>query len=344
MPTTTPSSLESPLPVRLLFVRHGSRRKDRHTEDRQSPLSQDGKKQATSTLDLLTKAEIPIGTCYSSQYKHAHETALILTDQGSVNTDLEVLTPHQSFTRHTLIDAIEKQPRSDLPTVFVGHEPRLSKLVAFLTGTRPRPMGPCEVVCVKAESVRALRLGLAKVAWRVPVRAHEEAELRPKVQSKLTVATFLAGFTFTALVAILTGGGLPDLGKLAEAGSLLGALSTATPFLAILLLTLAMVLFVAAVYAYDSLSMPEGFWIRDDRPTRWSAPRTRTELDEFGPVYMHMIGVWRRFFTLAVRLAAVGFLLFVCHAAHWAFAIFLFAAGVALWPWIAAFQPRLGID
>ena len=49
---------------------------------------------------------------------------------------------------------------------------------------------------VRGDSFEALLKGCGKIDLRFPVVDHQEAELRPKVQSKMTVATFLAGFVF----------------------------------------------------------------------------------------------------------------------------------------------------
>ena len=58
-------------------------------------------------------------------------------------------------------------------------------------------------VWVQADSLLAFLRGKGKIYCRIPVADYGEAELRPKVQSKMTVSTFRAGFAFTVLFAIV---------------------------------------------------------------------------------------------------------------------------------------------
>ncbi|NIT58116.1 MAG: hypothetical protein GWN00_18370, partial [Aliifodinibius sp.] len=94
--------------------------------------------------------------------------------------------------------------------------------------------------------------GNARIEFRIPVNDFQEDKLRSKIQSKMSVSTFLAGFTFAALIGLLTktSGDFTILQMVSAIG-----------------LTFSLALFIAAIYMYDRLSMPEGFWVYDDRPT-----------------------------------------------------------------------------
>jgi predicted membrane-bound mannosyltransferase len=135
-----------------------------------------------------------------------------------------------------------------------------------------------------------------------------DAQLREKITSKMTVATFLAGFTFAALSQLLN-----DPARLSSAPSKIAILS----------LTTALALFVAAVYMYDRLSMPREKWNYKD-PTNPQVPaesnaakalieklhfkvhdRERMGIEEAR--YTYMIDVWQWVFTPAVIFALVGF-------------------------------------
>lgn len=135
-----------------------------------------------------------------------------------------------------------------------------------------------------------------------------DAQLRAKVTSKMTVATFLAGFTFAALLQLLN-----DPTRL----------SSAPIKVAVLSLTLALALFIAAVYMYDRLSMPREKWDYHD-PANSSVPADRNaaralieklhfkvynecEMGNQGARYYYMIYVWQLVFTPAVICALVGF-------------------------------------
>ena len=81
----------------------------------------------------------------------------------------------------------------------------------LLTGKRLRPLNRLDVVCVEADSRADLLLGCAKVVRRLPVVAYEEETLRPKVNSKMTAATFLAGFTATAWIQVVMNAPMPPI-------------------------------------------------------------------------------------------------------------------------------------
>lgn len=210
-----------------------------------------------------------------------------------------------------------------------------------------------------------------KIDFRFPVVDHQEAELRPKIQSKMTVASFLAGFVSAALVSTLF---VDEF--------------TARRQVAAVLLTLALALFVITVYVYDELSMPEGFWLsgrrsalrrrlegRQERHSdlRWNAVANgreadAPELDEVrwiedeaawrharadedaaqvehdGPLYTWMVGTWRWAFTPALLFALVGFWLITFDAGSAATAIGSVLAIAIAVLWLTLRRPPLGTD
>jgi phosphohistidine phosphatase SixA len=218
--------------------------------------------------------------------------------------------------------------------VLVGHEGRLSNLLTELTSQRSRPLERGGAVGVRADDFRELLKGRADVDFRYPVVDHQEAALRQKVQSKMTVATFLAGFVSAALVALIL---TDDFGSWRQ--------------VAAVLLTLALGLFVATVYIYDELSMPEGFWLtgrpsqirrrltahhEHQRVLRWESIAQGTEsarasVDDVtwlrdpkerrkaladedaaeerlaGPIYTYMVQTWTFVFTPAIAFSLLGF-------------------------------------
>ena len=144
----------------------------------------------------------------------------------------------------------------------------------------------------------------------------------------MTVATFLAGFVFTALSAVL----------------LLNPNDWSWHrVVAAIALTGSLCLLVSSVYMFDQLGTPVGFWT-DNRPPafwRWLAARRErtaeerweqqfrekgaTEADEEnapwrldGPVYRYMLQITRQVFNPAVFLGLIGFLaLIVGTASAW---------------------------
>ena len=107
--------------------------------------------------------------------------------------------------------------------------------------------------------------GPAQECIAFPTFDRREDQLRAKIQSKMTVATFLAGFAFaallelirddrmalsleelTAFLVLLTGGATSQALQPGDLFTLFAAMS----------LAIAMILFVGTVYSYDMLIMP----------------------------------------------------------------------------------------
>jgi phosphohistidine phosphatase SixA len=198
----------------------------------------------------------------SSEVQHAHETAAVLADfvasqgrppRGPIQ--LLALTPGGDPGG---FDRVVRQARAkgvDLerePCVLaVGHEGRLSDLITELTGARLSPVPHGGAVCIRGESLQDLAAGRGQLHYRYPTVDHQENALRAKINSKMTVSTFLAGFVFTALSAVL--------------------LLNLNPWpwhrvMAAASLTAALVFLIASVYIYDQLGTPSGFWTDAGKP------------------------------------------------------------------------------
>jgi hypothetical protein len=180
-------------------------------------------------------------------------------------------------------------------------------------------------------------------------RQREEDQLREKISSKITVATFLAGFNFTALILVLTllanktsltGNALNFLNWKIEAPSIL-------EFSAILFF-FATALFISAVYSYDQLLMPEKFW-----SLKYGDSNHRDNMARFikligcspGPrVYTYMLSVWILMFIPATFFSTASIL--VIFYAVVQFKIFLTIIGITLITLIyyCLLRPRLGPD
>jgi hypothetical protein len=113
--------------------------------------------------------------------------------------------------------------------------------------TRLRNRG--DVVAVYANSWSDLLAGTGRLKFRLPVADYQEEALRSKTQSKMTMATFLAGFAGAALIELLLAGMASPLHQFAA-----------------FLITVTLAPFIATDYIYDRLSMLKGFWVNDDRP------------------------------------------------------------------------------
>jgi len=292
---------------------------------------------------------VKLDRCYSSEYEHAKQTAGYYTNNlGSehylqeLNSGTEPRDFLSAFASKIAAGEIQNPDKSSL--AFVGHEPLLGQIVAAVTGRRVRPLGHLDAVCVNAPTFVDLRLGCGEVKWRFPVRAYEESNLRQKVTSKLTAATFLAGFSFSALLGIL----LHDNSEIEGVVKFPLEITFGrdeTLFVASLLLVLATVLFVGAVYVYDRLSMPEGFWATSRAgPWRRITCFGASQRNEYGELYTLMVDAWTFFFTPAVVLAAAGILLIaLAVGTAWSAGTYLLMTVLGVL-YYRRLRPRLGVD
>ncbi len=320
--------------------------------DAATPLSSDGRRASETLAVTLDRLDVHPDVVITSAFAHALETAECL---GKSPVLADTLLPVKGVPL-SLTEVSHRCPDEARTIVVVGHENRLSQLVAAATGERIRPLDALDVVCVTASGWPEVLRGQGELAWRYPVRAHQVKTLGTKLSSKMTVATFLAGFTFTALhQTVTTDGAFDVLIKLRNANlrnesvleAILPALlcREALPLLASILLAVALVLFIGAVYIYDRLSMPAGFWNVSRAGRGWLGVRWGDELfQRDGPVYLHMVRAWSCVFTPAVCLAAAGLLLIAWSEGTWLLAALFVGIGVLTTLWCHWFQPRLGVD
>lgn len=354
---------EIPL-LNIVFVRHGRRTyaRDFKGNDAEDPLDQSEHEVVKNCCSVLENAGVCPSRVFVSGHQHAQDTARILCNnlellsEDSIPVELvPELTPQSGTDIDGMLARIDPSiaPSMNGTFLLVGHDPRLRQLITQFTGVRLEPLDYLDMVCVAAGSANDLRLGRANVDWRYPVRNTSEAELRQKVTSKMTVATFLAGFTFTSL-----GVALNSLSKTASAA---GKPPPLVPFdyvmpsewglfinvAALLLLSLSLGLFVGAVYVYDQLAMPRGLWDSEGKESRWfrwfHTPKLKDNLRKNGYVYAHMVMAWSRLFTPAVSLAAVGFGLLIAARSVLLAGLYLLALTLAaIWYWLN--KPQAGVD
>src|SRR5215208_894235 len=331
----------------------------RRKADRQAPLAEKEKKRVCNLAVRFKELGVRPDHYFTSTYVHAKDTAEIMCGCLSTNDnqiiEAEALTPRgrkSHFNFENIIKcALRKNANLESPSrktlVLVGHEGGLSQLITLVSGNRLRPLDHLDAVCVEADSLRDLRLGRGQIAWRIPVKEYQEEELRKKITAKMTVATFLAGFTFTALFITLTRDipSLQGLFKIDKKETIAGAINSALPLLATVCLTAAIALFVAAVYIYDRLTLPEGFWFTSQR-TEWEKLPSVVQKykDQHGLLYGHMVHAWNKVFTPGVIFAAIGFLLIVIYKTSYLLSLLYFAVilGIAAYYWWR--RPKLGVD
>jgi phosphohistidine phosphatase SixA len=336
--------------MRVVLVRHGEKA---HGVPPESTWPLQNRGDAGPLRRFLDNTGCTPTVILSSPWKHSSDTAEVLANRPNSSRTIAVnalssLEPRRDVVAsvgEVLDDAaragVEIGP-GDIVAV-VGHEPHLSELLVSMTGRRSRPFERLEAVIVDAESVPALRAGLGVLRTRLPVRDFQEKELREKVRSKLIVTTFLAGFTLNAIVTLLRAA--PPPGNVSIGGQLnIANYSVWTA--AVSTLFVALVLFVSAVYVYDRLAMPEGFWTSEERPkfSRYWPQSFRDDFNRHGPLYAYMVRTWKFVFTPAVMFTLVGYFLLLALNAAWS-VVFLSAIAVVLGCYYYnRARPRLGVD
>jgi phosphohistidine phosphatase SixA len=334
--------------MRILLIRHAERKKT-HGGDEQASLSCEGREQVEQLCRDLTRLKIHPTLILTSKHAHAHETAQILAAASGGNPEVPVIglktlsspgkgkAPPPPGNIEQIADeanASGTNLHKLEEVVFVGHEPYLGQMVTRLTGARCRHLERCELVCLCAPSFTEFLRGKGEIEFRYPVNDFQEEVLREKVQSKMSVSTFLAGFAFTALTLLL-GPGRDDAFSNWQITS-------------IVCLTAALVLFIASVYIYDRLSMPPGFWAYDERG---GAPVFRFDKAKFdenvkyhGLLYALMIWNWQYVFTPAVVIGLMGFIALLIDTGN---QVVMTGGAIAITVGFAYYwleRPRLGVD
>jgi len=288
----------------IILVRHAER--EHKKPEMEDGLSANGQETAKETLKRLRhQREIAslrrFTTVFSSQYQAPRETAEMLAEEaGQEVRYLKCLEPHRTdLPPKTLFDEADKRLAeagdtaltSEAVVAVVGHEPSISRLLCQMTGKDSRRLDRGEAVWIHGENKQAFISGKAELVYAT--RREDFAEkLKDKIQTKMTVCTFLAGFTITALIEILK-----DPEAIIKTSRIVAAIS----------FTAALGLFVAAIYIYDELSMPPEFWGSDagEKPSgRWQFGHDARLNDN---LYAYMVRAWRFLFTPAVCMSMIGF-------------------------------------
>jgi phosphohistidine phosphatase SixA len=244
----------------------GVARLDEKDKDALSPLKREEEARIKALKATLAGAGASFDLVRTSSHIHAMQTADLLANSKQSISANDALTPGMPDRLFKIDTIVKTDIKPGQTLTLVGHENRLSQIIVLLTGKRLRPLNQLDVVCVEADSRADLLLGCAEVVWRLPVVAYEEETLRPKVNSKMTAATFLAGFTATAWIQVVMNARMPPIPwpqlipaeAVASNEALVQLVLQWCAVAAMLCLSAALACFVSAVFIYDRLNMPVG--------------------------------------------------------------------------------------
>ena len=281
--------------MRLILIRHALR--DHEFNEAEAPLTEAGRKKAVETSVKLQDEKAKADVVLSSKQRPSKDTAnVIFPNAHLVDTDL--LNPESNDDNpdwsKLSAEMIRRHGKSKTVAI-VGHHPAIANLLRSVTGEKKiRRIGFGEAIVV---------IGLQKnnVANRGRVKsvfgADDASESpRQKIELKMTVCTFLAGFTIPVLVELLKD---PPV-------DLLKILSTVA-------FACSLALLVAAIFIFDLLLMPSNFWGPINKNMKPKRSRRKFYLDYLlnGALYAYMVRTWKWFFGVALFLVIPGVLLLV---------------------------------
>lgn len=329
--------------MNLILMRHAERKHD--VPEQSASLSEIGIRKTRETAAQLKDGSIRLDYVISSEQEPAIETAKLLTEESRAKRDsLEILNPCHHNPEWQVISQQLSAPLSDQSTLaFVGHHPGITNLLTATTGHKSRRIGRGEAILVKG-SLDDIKKGRGNVARTFGTESTPES-LRKKVELKMTVCIFLAGFTIPVLVELVKG----DPHELLDAWRILPIID----------FTFSFAFFVAAVFAFDLLLMPSEYWGAinpESKPRHDQRSQFARDYRLNGAFYAYMVRTWTSFFGRGLAFILLGFFALLCKHSfgkwclpdyRWSMSIL---GGGALLAIIVVFlmyrclRPRLGIE
>jgi hypothetical protein len=181
----------------------------------------------------------------------------------------------------------------------VGHQPTLG-YIAYKFTRAPYPLARSEIMCIAVDDKKR---GILK--WVLsPTDNKVVNELRDKIKSKMDVAKLLSGFITVGVGFLLTS--LVDDQRIGFLGPGVWA-----AYVSAALFFVSIGLYIATMYAYDSLLMPSKFWgeapqNKSNRP-KWIVGRPPSSIQWV--LYQNMIRIWSHLFTPATICVLAGLFL-----------------------------------
>ena len=151
----------------LYFLRHGlaGLRSEWMGDDRERPLTEEGKSRTAKTGSLLAKMDLKINKVITSPLVRARQTAGIAAEKMDLTSNMvedERLAP--GFDRNLLREILADYPQDEI-FLLVGHEPDFSMTISSI-------IGGGDIVCKKGGLARVdidnRELLTGQLVWLIP--------------------------------------------------------------------------------------------------------------------------------------------------------------------------------
>ncbi|HXW52160.1 MAG TPA: phosphohistidine phosphatase SixA [Candidatus Acidoferrales bacterium] len=158
--------------MEVYFLRHGvaqERDAKKYPDDRLRPLTIEGLERMREIVRGLLKIGVEFDAIYDSGYTRARQTTEAVTDAYRIdNRDIQT-TPalEPDHDPAELLELLETN-RANKRILLVGHEPHLSKSVAFLTGLRGGGSVDFKKGALCRVDLEAFKKGAGKFVWLLP--------------------------------------------------------------------------------------------------------------------------------------------------------------------------------
>ncbi len=279
--------------MRLILMRHAERRHD--MPEREAQLTCEAKQKASEVAVGLQEEKIKPRIVLTSERLPTQETARLVFP-GIEPVATKLLNPNEKpdgLKWTELSNGIPLADKDDETIAVVGHHPAVAQLLRSVAGRKCRRIGFGEAIVVSG-TPEEIRNGRSIVEMQFGAKDSSEL-LRKKIELKMTVCTFLAGFTIPVLVELLK----EPPGEMLRPWRIIATIAFLT----------SLAWFVAGIFAFDLLLMPSEFWGPIDsemKPKKNDRSEYALNYRLNGALYANMVRIWKWCFSWGLIFGLLG--------------------------------------
>jgi phosphohistidine phosphatase SixA len=274
-------------------MRHGERRHD--ILEREAQLTSEAKRKASEVAIGLQEEKLKPGIVLTSDQLPTQETARLVFP-GVKLAATNLLNPNgkpDGLKWNELSKGLSLADDDDNIIAVVGHHPAVAHLLCSVVGRKCRKIGYGEAIVVSG-TPEEIRNGQGFVEKQFGTKDASEL-LRKKIELKMTVCTFLAGFTIPVLVELLK----EPPGEMLRPWRIIATIAFLT----------SLAWFVAGIFAFDLLLMPTEFWGPIDsemKPKKNDRSEYALNYRLNGALYANMVRIWKWCFSWGLIFGLLG--------------------------------------